>query len=261
MLLKKMLRPVKRAVVEMVSHYNDRDHLEWHFMHSHRLRRFKEIHKGKSCIIIGNGPSLNAMDLAPLRTCYTFGLNKIYLIRDRVDLDLTYHVSVNPLVIEQSVEEFEALQCPTFLSYRAARRMLKSKDHIYYLMTDGETFQKDITRELDEGYTVTYVAMQIAYYMGFSRVFLIGVDHNFTASGAPNEKQVLQGQDQNHFHPDYFGNKEWHLPDLEGSELAYLAARFHYKRDGRAIYDATVGGKLQVFPKVSYEEALKSCAR
>ncbi|MCK4793220.1 MAG: hypothetical protein KAV87_56340 [Desulfobacteraceae bacterium] len=44
--------------------------------------------------------------------------------------------------------------------------------------------------------TVKYVAMQIAYYMGFRRVFLIGVDHNYKAIGNPNEKQLLSGVDQ-----------------------------------------------------------------
>jgi hypothetical protein len=92
--------------------------------------------------------------------------------------------------------------------------------------------------------------------MGFSQIFLIGVDHNFKAPGNPNEKQFLQGGDQNHFDPNYFGNKEWHLPDLEASELSYHLAKFFFNRDGRKIYDATVDGKLNIFPKISCEQAL-----
>ncbi len=157
------------------------------------------------------------MDLKPLKSYHTFGLNKIYLIFDRVDLDLSYHVAVNPLVIEQSAKEFEALSCPSFLPYRAARNLVSYLEHIYFIATGGFfSFQDEITREINEGYTVTYVAMQIAYYMGFSKIFLIGVDHNFKAIGNPNEKQFLQGKDINHFDPNYFKNKEWHLPDLNG---------------------------------------------
>ena len=116
-----------------------------------------------------------------------------------------------------------------------------------------------MTQPIFEGYTVTYVAMQIAYYMGFSKLFLIGVDHNFKAPGNPNEKQFLQGDDQNHFDPKYFENKEWHLPDLEASELSYHLASFFFRRDGRRIYDATVDGNLQIFPKIPYEDAVKMC--
>jgi hypothetical protein len=107
-----------------------------------------------------------------------------------------------------------------------------------------------------EGHTVTYVAMQIAFFMGFKEVYLIGVDHNFVVNGNPNEMQLLKSKDQNHFDPNYFGDKHWHLPDLEASELAYHLANFHYKRSGRIIYDATVGGKCNIFEKIAYEDAV-----
>ncbi|MFC1882012.1 hypothetical protein ACFL2S_11020, partial [Thermodesulfobacteriota bacterium] len=86
------------------------------------------------------------------------------------------------------------------------------------------------------------------------------VDHNFHYSGQPNEKQVMQGEDLNHFDSRYFQNCEWQLPDLEASELAYQTAHFYFKRRGRRIYDATVDGKLKVFPKISFENALKRCS-
>jgi hypothetical protein len=101
--------------------------------------------------------------------------------------------------------------------------------------------------------------MQIAYYMGFRNVFLIGVDHNFKTDGKPYEKQFLQGEDINHFDPNYFGNQEWQLPNLAASELAYHLAKYFYNIDDRGIYDATVNGKLNVFPKITFEEALKRC--
>lgn len=259
-----ILKSLIRYAVNSAHIYINYDHLyrEWYYKHSKRLLRFKDMHKGKDCFIIGNGPSLNKMDLSPLKDYHTFGLNKIFLMFDRVDLNLSYHVAVNPLVIEQSAREFEAMPCPSFLSHAAARGIVHSLDNIYFIATGGQfTFQEQIRCEIHEGYTVTYVAMQIAYFMGFNRVFLIGVDHNFKAAGAPNEKQLLKGEDQNHFSPDYFGGKEWHLPDLEASELAYHLAKFHYSRAGRQIVDATVDGKLQIFPKISYERTLEICGK
>lgn len=231
---------------------------EWYHQHRSDLESFHNKHAGEDCFIIGNGPSLNKMDLSPLQDRYTFGLNKIYLMEDRgVDLNLDYLVSVNSLVIEQSAEVFEGLDCDTFLSYRAAHNHVRPLDHVHYLFTGGPyTFSQRITDRIHEGHTVTFVAMQIAYYMGFRRVFLIGVDHSFQAEGKPNEKQRMEGSDPNHFDPDYFAGDEWHLPDLDASELSYHLARFFYRRDGRQIIDATVDGELDIYPKISYEEAL-----
>jgi len=160
-------------------------------------------------------------------------------------------------VIEQSRHEFENLSCPSFLSYKFAHGLVSPSDRVFYVYTGStHTFTRKITEMIWDGATVTFVAMQIAYYMGFKRVFLIGVDHNFKASGDPSEKQFLSGEDQNHFDPNYFGNREWQLPNLEASELAYQLARYFFNKEGRGIYDATDNGKLQVFPKMRYEEVL-----
>ncbi|MFH1079359.1 MAG: 6-hydroxymethylpterin diphosphokinase MptE-like protein [Pseudomonadota bacterium] len=261
-----MIRVLKRFssfryfLAALLLHCNDREYLHWYVKHRSRLLKFKNIHQGQGCFIIGNGPSLNKTNLSALKKYHTFGLNKIYLLFDKVDLNLSYHVAVNPLVIEQSTKELESLRCPSFLSYRPARHIVNHRHHIYFIMTNGNyLFETDLSRQLCEGYTVTYVALQIAFYMGFSQVFLVGVDHNFKATGTPNDKQFLRGDDQNHFDPNYFGNREWHLPDLEASELSYHLANFHFRRDGRQVYDATVDGKLNIFPKISYEQALEMC--
>jgi hypothetical protein len=89
--------------------------------------------------------------------------------------------------------------------------------------------------------------------MGFSEAILIGVDHNFVTRGPANQAVVSQGDDPNHFSPNYFGaGFKWQLPDLAGSERAYALAKKSYEDAGRHVMDATVGGKLTVFPKVDY---------
>lgn len=247
---------------ELLEYRHDRAYLEWRLKHSQALKKFKDIHSGEDCFIIGNGPSLNKIDLNLLSDYYTFGLNKIYLLFDKVDFRPSYHVAINPLVIEQSASEFETLPCPTFLSYRPSRHVIRKLEHVNFIMTGGPvTFCNNLTREVNEGWTVTYVAMQIAFYMGFRNVFLVGVDHNFVVNGAPNEQQFLTGNDCNHFDPNYFGGKDWHLPDLQGSEISYNLAKFFFERDGRRIYDATVDGKLQIFPKKSFNDSLTLCKK
>jgi hypothetical protein len=221
----------------------------------HRLNELKGKHKGQRAFIIGNGPSLKNMDLSILKDEKTFGLNRIYLLFDQIGFSSTYFVAINHLVIEQTAKEIVSkVPCPKIIDW-GARKYFKLKDDIIYLKTYHEEprFFTDITRGIWQGMTVTYVAMQVAYFMGFDQVILIGIDHSFRARGKPNEIVTSQDQDDNHFTPDYFGKGfRWQLPDLEGSELAYRMAKFQYERTGREIIDATVGGKLQVFRKVDY---------
>ncbi|MBK7408758.1 MAG: hypothetical protein IPL49_04905 [Saprospirales bacterium] len=232
-------------------------YLHWRRKYAPALRKFHNIHRGQDCFIMGNGPSLGQMDLSPLANYHTFGLNKIYLIFDRFELDLSYLVSTNALVIEQSHAEFEQMDCPVFLSYTASQGVVADRPHIHRMHTlNTWSFYEDLSQPICEGNTVTFVALQIAYYMGFERVFLIGVDHSFKQSGSAHETQVFEGEDVNHFHPDYFKGQQWQLADVYGSEVSYHLANYFYRKDERQILDATVGGKLTVFPKVSFEDAL-----
>lgn len=195
------------------------------------------------------------MDLDFLRHEITFGLNRIYLLFPEMGFTTTYLVSVNDLVLEQFAQDFNKLNIPKFFTWRARGWFQKDAD-ILYLDTDytgDETFTGRITRRFFEGYTVTYVALQLAYAMGISEAILIGVDHNFKTKGTPNITVTSQGDDPNHFSPNYFGEgAKWQLPDLEGSERAYRIARKAYEATGRKVLDATIGGKLTVFPKIDY---------
>jgi len=219
-----------------------------------RLAALKDTHKGERCFIIGNGPSLRVTDLKKLRNEYTFGLNRIYLLFPELGFTTTYFLSMNDLVIEQCAAEILALPIPKFLTWRS-RRFLRATENTNFLYTTytGPKFARDAAGRLWEGATVTYVALQLAYHMGFEKVILIGVDHNFVTKGDANKTITSQGDDPNHFAPNYFGKGfKWQLPDLETSERAYRMAKAAYEADGREVLDATIGGKLTVFQKIDY---------
>lgn len=221
-----------------------------------RLEEMRISHPGERCFILGNGPSLARMDLTPLKSEVTFGLNRVYLLFPKLGFTTTYFVAVNTLVVEQCAEEIKRLRVPKFITWRA-RRAMRGDDLVTFLDTDytGQTtFSGEVTGRVFEGSTVTYVALQLAYHLGFSEVILIGVDHSFRAAGRPNVTVVSAGNDPDHFSTDYFpAGFRWQLPDLPASERAYLLARQAFEAAGRRVWDATVGGKLQVFPKVDFE--------
>jgi hypothetical protein len=234
----------------------------WRRSSRRHLARYRDLHQGQRCFIIGNGPSLKQTDLMRLKNEFTFGMNRIYLLFPELGFNTSYYVSVNDLVIEQCRQDILPLPVPKFLSWRSHKVFqsslntfpLSGNDLIFLHTTyAGPKFAKDVRGRLWEGATVTYIALQLAYFMGFNQVILIGVDHSFSTQGSPNTTITSQGDDPDHFHSAYFGKGfRWQLPDLVTSEKAYTMAKEAYLHDQRQILDATIGGKLTIFPKVDY---------
>ena len=230
----------------------------WYVENFADISKYKDRHKEESCFIIGNGPSLRRMDLSPLRNRITFGLNKLYLLFDKMGFETSYLAAANAYVIKQAARHFSALSIPIFLM-NWGREFMRKSNNVCFLRENYQShFSEDITKGINVDCTVTHMAMQIAYFMGFKTVVLIGVDHHFESKGRPHSTVKLEGKDPNHFDPNYFGyGVPWQLPDLEGSERAFRNTKEVFEKDGRCIYDATVDGKLQIFPKISYTEALR----
>jgi hypothetical protein len=225
------------------------------------IRRFaalKDIHKGKRAFVIANGPSLKQTDMSRLKNEFTFGMNRIYLMFPELGFSTTYLTVVNDLVIEQTAIDLAALKLPKFLAWRSRSHFpsdlpITQLPTFLYTSYTGPHFSTDVRGRVWEGATVTNVTLQLAFHMGFQQVILIGVDHSYSTTGKPNTTVTSQGDDPNHFSPAYFGKGfRWQLPDLETSEIGYTMAHDAYRKAGREVLDATIGGKLTIFPKVDY---------
>jgi 6-hydroxymethylpterin diphosphokinase MptE-like len=243
--------------------------IQWHFgrerrQSRQRLAALKDRHLGERCFIIGNGPSLQRTDLSRLRKEFTFGMNRIYLLFDKLGFSTTYYVAINRLVIEQCAQDIVNIPSPKFISWWAHDLIKFTPDMMFVRdsFLRPLSFSTDAARAVREGNTVTYAAMQLAYYLGFQQVILVGVDHKFQTQGDPNAIVMSTGSDPNHFDPNYFGKGfRWQLPDLEGSERSYRLAKLRFEQAGRQILDATVDGQLQIFPKIRYDEILSGPPR
>jgi len=219
----------------------------------------RKSRRGDTCVLMGNGPSLRSTPFDLLADVPVFGLNKVHLLAEITNLKPHYVAAVNQLVIEQSRGELLDNPAALFLPLGAGRELAASRPVCLLPPGQDGTFATSINSGFWEGFTVTYVALQVAYVLGFRRVVLIGVDHRFSASaqGAPNETVAAGPSDVDHFHPAYFPpGADWQLPDLVNSERAYRRADRAYRKDGRVVLDATTNGALQVFPKVSLRDAL-----
>lgn len=199
----------------------------------------KNTYTNEECYVIGNGPSLKHEPIDKLLSLPTFGTNRFRLFHP------TFYVCVNPLVIEQNKREIADRIHHSIMFVRSGMGLPG-----YQLQKSIQApFSYNPLEWINEGYTVTYVCLQLAYWMGFTTVYLVGVDHRYTFDGAPNETKVMQGDDPNHYDPDYFKGQKWQNPDLANSEKYYKIARSVFEADGRRIVNLTPNSALDVFER------------
>lgn len=215
-----------------------------------RLRAFRNYHKTDRVYILGNGPSLADVDFNRLGMgCITIGTNRIYLSGFVPD----YYICVNPLVMQQFYKEIGELATVKFISESAMATLPADWNQAGEVIPISTDLRVPVFGNIEgliwEGYTVTYVALQLAYYMGFEEAVLLGVDHDYGGNGLqPNLELVSTKPDVAHFHPEYFGaGVRWNAPDLHNSELAFSLAKEQYEGDGRRIINASERTKLRVF--------------
>lgn len=226
-----------------------------------RLKAERNSHAGGTAVILCNGPSLLDVDFAMLERSkvFLFGLNKINLLMDETGLVPNAIVAVNPHVIRQNLGFFAGTSVRLYLDSHASS-LIGWREHVTYLhSTSIGKFARDCSISVNQGGTVTYVALQLAFHLGFAKVALVGCDHQFAGQSGPANAEVQAiGPDRNHFHKDYFSaGAAWHLPDLALSELHYHLARRAFEEAGRTVVNCTSGGRLEVFPRASLADFLK----
>jgi 6-hydroxymethylpterin diphosphokinase MptE-like len=230
------------------------------------LCSYRDKHRGRRAFLIGNGPSLNQCNLAKLAGETTFGVNGIFLNRKSMGFDPTYYVVEDVFVAEDRAEQIKNYRGPKakFFGNYVKYCLEGAEDAIWMNVRyrfdaypGFPHFSTNTARQLWVGGTVSYLCMQLAFFMGVSELILVGFDHNYIVKKdveVQGNKLTSQSEDPNHFHPDYFGpGYRWHDPMLDRMEMGYRKARSVYEQHDRRIVNATVGGKLEVFDRVDYD--------
>lgn len=222
------------------------------------LVALKDRHRGKPMMVVGNGPSLNHTPLDDFAHLPSIGMNKIDMIYGRTTWRPELIVCLNNLVAKQHQDAFAASEIPVFVGWKARWYLqAENRKKLNFFKTNlSNVFSVDAVQGFGSSATVTYIALQMAYWMGADPVIIVGVDHSFKYTGPERTYKKREGPDTNHFDPNYFkSGSYWGTPDLDQSEIDYSLARAAFAADGRKVYDATVGGKLEVFEKISLERA------
>ena len=219
-----------------------------------RLEEFRDRHRGERCFVVANGPSLRHTDLGLLKDELTIGMNRIYRMREINGFSPTYLAVFDmDSQIEQVADEIRPLHLPKFVNWMGRGPLPPDRWTYHVKLTFRPGFSGDLTRPVWGGHSVTFVCIQLAFFMGFQEVVLVGKDHSYREQGVPNQVVRATGDETNHALPNYYApGATWRIPDYKGEELAYGMARAAFERAGRRIVDATIGGRLDVFEKVDY---------
>ncbi len=230
------------------------------------LINYKNIHNNDRCFIIGNGPSLNKVDMQLLKDEITFGTNRGYLGCSEWGFDFTYWTIIDRLQIEENLQEWEDCKnisdkTKKFIPYEY-KNLLNLKNscpiNFHYNLKRFPDFSFS-TEDIYLGYTVVFTAMQIAVNMGIKEIYLLGLDHNYNLSDY--NKDVWTNSDSNsptHFNSKYTENgRNFVIPRLEKIEVAFDFANKELNKKGIKILNATPGTKLKSFDCIEYSKIFK----
>ncbi|MEH7495479.1 6-hydroxymethylpterin diphosphokinase MptE-like protein [Neobacillus niacini] len=228
------------------------------------LKKLRNKHKGKRCFIIGNGPSLTVEDLDKLKSDFTFAFNRIYYIFDKTDWRPTYYCSEDDKTIIKSIEEINNLKLENkfFPINFPSDYKIYFKNANYYIFKFGKwnvepKFSEDLVKGVYWGNTVVYTAIQMAVYMGIKEIYLLGIDHNFSRMLNDKGEVIIDETAKDYFTEKYNTDKEeLYIPNIEVSTRAFRAAKKYADKHNIKIYNATRGGKLEVFERVNFDQII-----
>lgn len=233
-----------------------------HFSEGRYLRKLKGKHIARRCFIIGNGPSLSASDLTVIHEHgeISFAFNRVFQILSQTSWTPTYYISQDYRMLRNCYKEVEKIQAvekfiPSELSWYYGINV-KGAHHFHLENPDDfhkPMFSENIARCVKNSNTVVFSAIQFAVYMGIKEIYLIGIDHHFSVMR--NEGKIITDPGaKDYFSDDYNKDKEdLYIPNIDISTLTFIAAKDYADSHGIKIFNATRGGKLEVFPRMDFD--------
>ncbi|MBT2736731.1 6-hydroxymethylpterin diphosphokinase MptE-like protein [Bacillus sp. ISL-7] len=227
---------------------------------NYKILRLKNKYKGERCFIIGNGPSLKPEDLEKLKGEFTFASNKVYKIFNKTTWRPSFYMVVDPIVLEENVEDINLVEAKTKFSLRVYKGLFNADIYFNNNVNKNKrnSFSTNIMESLYSSGTVSYHLLQIAHYMGFSKVYLVGHDYNFKGAVSKTKDLSFLKKEENsqiYFSEDYIKADE--KKPGQAPEEMYIGmekAKLIFESSGRKIYNATRVSYLDVFELKNFDE-------
>lgn len=241
-----------------------------------RLRKLKNIHAGERCFIIGNGPSIRQQDLTKLKDEMTFVTNWFVLYEDYERISPNFYCVSDPKFFDLRdgrEDRYEVMMektsnalrfFPLLCKQAISKQGLFQAHRVFYLnyppygprVWESGKINLDVTKRMYTGDTaIIDFCLPLAFYMGFTEVYLLGCDSDYGIDKDDSYKQA------------YFYNIGDHKTERQTLDYhrkfwfnnvinSYQVAKEAFESNGRKIYNAGIGGKLEVFERVDFEKVL-----
>lgn len=233
--------------------------------HGRKLAQYKNKHKGERCFVIGNGPSLSAADLQVLHEngVIAFGTNRVFHIFDKTQWRPTYYVSEDAIILQSIQGDVAELSCDArFLPINLRwDNIVNVPNTIWFYLDYGADYPDtyglslDVAKSIRCRSTVTTTCIQLAIYMGFSEIYLLGVDHNYSKYIDSSGNLVEDPNVMDYFSAEYDTDfKNVIGRNLGETTLSYISVEKLSRKTGTfKVFNATRGGKLEVFQRVDFD--------
>lgn len=253
-------------------------------------KKFKDLHKGKRCFIIGNGPSLKKIDLTKITNEITFTVNNIMHDKKIYEtINPNYHVLTDPLyfclnpTIAEDIATIELLKSirhrninPICFSTYEGRDAIRNYGldnyldfvYLYQHQYFTNTFKKkiELSKNIPSTQNVIQTAILAAIYMGFKEIYLIGCDMTslFLTFEANNngEKEIskdfhaykyTESEIKTMLRDSSQFDNEYMLYDYAKTFTIFKHLNKYALKNNIIINNATPGGGLDVFKRVKYD--------
>lgn len=220
-----------------------------------KLLDYKDKHKGERCFIIATGPSLTMEDIESLKNEKTISMNSICRLYTETDWRPTYF-AVQDNYVFKNLQDIIRLhkEVPVFISDNIWKRFKRERewiefptDTLYhaYDMKLGKYYAKFSDDAYDivyDGYSIAYSCIELAVYMGFKEIYLLGADCTYFGE---KEHFVESGVEDR--------SRKYATPKLI---VGYEKVKEYADVHGIKVYNATRGGVLEVFPRIELKDVL-----
>lgn len=231
-----------------------------------KIKSLKNSHCGERCFIIGNGPSLRIDDLEKLNNEFTIASHKIYTIFEDTNWRPTMYTAQDYKLMQKCANEINNIDVPLKIIALVKKYNYKKLYGTEYLELKIEkkkppVFSNDPSKFIYEGMTVSFMNLQLAAYMGFKEIYLLGIDHSYSIEKKSDNTIVINNDVKNYFSDKYLSNEfqkgDFSIPCTEQSTLAYISAKKFADDNNIIVKNATRGGKLEVFERIDFDLLLE----
>jgi hypothetical protein len=246
----------------------------------------KDKHKGGRCFMLGSGPSIKDENLKPLKNEIVFALNNFYVHDDFPEIMSTniekYYMTAPthpPQTAKEWINWFADMEKNMPIN---ANMIFGISNHInninnileqnhffknhqkywYYAGINIDDYYQYSPRDIDivrmtwMADTVSIYAIIFAIYMGFSEIYLLGMDHDYICNNESNCRFYKNGIHQNNESNRITKGSSRTKKESLGIYKVFSQYELLLKNSNTKIYNTSRNSLLDVFNYVTFNDVI-----